>query len=33
MLARFVLRPDAAWDDEAELQTMVDVLVNGLKPR
>jgi AcrR family transcriptional regulator len=33
MLARFVLRPDAEWDDEAELRTMVDVLVNGLRPR
>lgn len=30
MLARFVLRPKAAWDDEAEIATMVDVLVNGL---
>jgi len=33
MLARVVLRPDADWDDEAELSTMVDVLVNGLRPR
>jgi len=33
MLARIVLRPDADWDDEAELTTMVDVLVNGLRPR
>jgi AcrR family transcriptional regulator len=33
MLARFVLRPGADWDDEAEIATMLDVLVNGLKPR
>lgn len=33
MLARFVMRPDAPWDDEAELATMIDVLVNGLRPR
>ncbi len=33
MLARFVLRPEAEWDDEAELTTMIDVLVNGLRPR
>lgn len=33
MLARFVLRPDAEWDDEAEIATMIDVLVNGLRPR
>ncbi len=33
MLVRFVLRPSADWDDEAELATMIDVLVNGLKPR
>lgn len=32
MLARFVLRPGSEWDDEAELATMIDVLVNGLKP-
>lgn len=33
MLARFVLRPGADWDDEAEMALMLDVLVNGLKPR
>lgn len=33
MLARFVLLPDAKWDDEAELATMIDILVNGLRPR
>ncbi len=33
MLARFVLRPSAEWDDEAELTTMIDVLLNGLRPR
>ena len=33
MLTRFVLRPDADWDDEAEITTMIDVLVNGLRPR
>jgi AcrR family transcriptional regulator len=33
MLARFVLRPRAKWDDEAEIRTMIDVLVNGLRPR
>lgn len=33
MLARFVLRPNADWDDEAEIATMIDVLVNGVKPR
>lgn len=33
MLMRFVLRPDAEWDDEAELATMIDILVNGLRPR
>ncbi len=33
MLARFVFRPHSEWDDEAEMATMVDVLVNGLKPR
>ncbi|MBI4953083.1 MAG: TetR/AcrR family transcriptional regulator [Myxococcales bacterium] len=33
MLARFVLRPDADWDDEAEIATLIDVLVNGVRPR
>lgn len=33
MLTRFVLRPKADWDDDAEIATMIDVLVNGLKPR
>lgn len=33
MLTRFVLRPQGDWDDEAELATMIDVMVNGLKPR
>lgn len=33
MLARFVLRPGADWDDEAEIATMIDVLVNGVRPR
>lgn len=33
MLSRFVLRPSADWDDEAELATMIDVMVNGLRPR
>ena len=33
MLTRFVLRPGTAWDDEAELATMVDVLVDGVRPR
>jgi AcrR family transcriptional regulator len=33
MLARFVLRPESDWDDDAELATMIDVLVNGLRPR
>lgn len=33
MLARFVLVPGAKWDDEEEIATMIDVLVNGLKPR
>jgi AcrR family transcriptional regulator len=33
MLTRFVLRPKSDWDDEAELTLMIDVLVNGLRPR
>lgn len=33
MLARFVLRPQMGWDDEAEIATMIDVLVNGVRPR
>lgn len=33
MLSRFVLRPGSRWDDEAELETMKDVLVNGLRAR
>jgi AcrR family transcriptional regulator len=33
MLARFVLRPGSDWDDEAEISMMIDVLVNGVRPR
>lgn len=33
MLTRFVLRPGPDWDDEAEIETMIDVLANGLRPR
>ena len=33
MLSRFVLRPKADWNDDAEIAQMIDVMVNGLRPR
>lgn len=30
---RFILSPDAEWDDAAEAETIVSILVDGLRPR
>ena len=30
---RFIMSPDADWDDDAEIRTMVSILVDGLRPR
>jgi len=32
VVARYILLPDRAWDDEAELRLMIDVLLRGLAP-
>ena len=32
VVARHILLPDRAWDDEAELRLMIDVLLRGLAP-
>jgi len=32
VLTRFMLLPGRAWDDEAELELMVQTLARGLRP-
>jgi hypothetical protein len=32
IVTRYIVLPDRAWDDEAELRLMIDTLVRGLAP-
>jgi AcrR family transcriptional regulator len=32
-IGRFIMQPDAEWDDDIEIRVMVDILTNGLLPR